>query len=134
MSEANGKVALTTGTTGQDGTYPARLLLEKNYVVHGLKRRSSSFKTAWVGDIDRDQHGAGTRFVLRYDEEGHRARTGRCLIEVDPGYRPTDVDLLIDDPGNARERLGWRHGIAVCDLAREMVEMDLVSLPTCRPA
>ncbi|ODT68411.1 MAG: hypothetical protein ABS75_20655 [Pelagibacterium sp. SCN 63-23] len=46
-----GKVALITGVTGQDGAYLARLLLDKGYVVHGLKRRSSSFNTGRIEDI-----------------------------------------------------------------------------------
>ena len=53
MTQANGKRALVTGVTGQDGAYLARLLLEKGYEVHGLKRRSSSFNTGRIEDIDR---------------------------------------------------------------------------------
>lgn len=45
------KVALITGTTGQDGAYLSRLLLEKGYIVHGIKRRSSSFNTGRIEDI-----------------------------------------------------------------------------------
>lgn len=50
------KVALITGITGQDGAYLARLLLEKGYVVHGIKRRSSSFNTGRIEDIYEDPH------------------------------------------------------------------------------
>ena len=53
------KVALITGITGQDGAYLAELLLAKGYVVHGIKRRSSSFNTARVDHLYRDPHGSG---------------------------------------------------------------------------
>jgi GDPmannose 4,6-dehydratase len=49
-------VALITGITGQDGAYLARLLLDKGYVVHGVKRRSSSFNTARIDDLYQDPH------------------------------------------------------------------------------
>ena len=49
----NGKVALITGVTGQDGAYLAELLLEKGYVVHGIKRRSSSFNTGRIDHSTR---------------------------------------------------------------------------------
>ena len=50
------KTALITGITGQDGAYLAKLLLSKNYVVHGIKRRSSSFNTARIDDIFLDPY------------------------------------------------------------------------------
>ncbi len=61
------------------------------------------------------------------EEKGFCARTGRCLVEVDPRYfRPTEVDLLIGDPSKAHQKLGWRHETSVRDLAREMVQADMV--------
>ena len=60
------------------------------------------------------------------DEKGFDARTGKCLVEVDPRYfRPTEVELLIGDPTKAHEKLGWRHETPVRELAREMVRADL---------
>ena len=60
------------------------------------------------------------------DEKGYCAKSGRCLIEVDPRYfRPTEVDLLIGDPAKARQKLGWSHETDVGALAREMVIEDL---------
>ena len=50
------KTALITGVTGQDGAYLAQLLLDKGYIVHGVKRRSSSFNTARVDDLYVDPH------------------------------------------------------------------------------
>ncbi|MCB2063013.1 MAG: GDP-mannose 4,6-dehydratase [Novosphingobium sp.] len=61
------------------------------------------------------------------DEKGYCAKTGRCLVEVDPRYfRPTEVDLLIGDATKASEKLGWEPEITVRELVREMVEADLV--------
>jgi GDPmannose 4,6-dehydratase len=62
------KVALITGVTGQDGSYLARLLLDKGYTVHGIKRRSSSFNTGRIEDIYQDPHVDEARFILHYGD------------------------------------------------------------------
>ncbi|MEW6688988.1 MAG: GDP-mannose 4,6-dehydratase [Pseudomonadota bacterium] len=62
------KVALITGITGQDGAYLAELLLEKGYVVHGLKRRSSLFNTARIDHLYEDPHVPDRRLVLHYGD------------------------------------------------------------------
>ena len=62
------KTALVTGVTGQDGAYLARLLLDKGYMVHGVKRRSSSFNTERVDDIYQDVHEQNARFLLHYGD------------------------------------------------------------------
>ena len=60
------------------------------------------------------------------EEKGYDAKTGKCVVEVDPRYfRPTEVELLLGDPGKAHQKLGWRHETSVRDLAREMVAADL---------
>jgi GDPmannose 4,6-dehydratase len=60
------------------------------------------------------------------NEKGYAQADGRVLVEVDPAYfRPTEVDLLIGDPGKAHQKLGWRHETSVRELAREMVMADL---------
>jgi GDPmannose 4,6-dehydratase len=60
------------------------------------------------------------------DEKGYCAKSGKCLIEIDPRYfRPTEVDLLIGDPAKAKQKLGWSHETSVRELAREMVMADL---------
>jgi len=59
-------VALITGATGQDGAYLAELLLNKGYIVNGIKRRFSSFNTARVDHLYQDPHGSGVRFFLHY--------------------------------------------------------------------
>jgi GDPmannose 4,6-dehydratase len=63
------------------------------------------------------------------DEKGYDAKTGRCLIEVDPRYfRPTEVDLLIGNPAKAQAKLGWKAEVSVKDLCAEMVRADLVNV------
>jgi GDPmannose 4,6-dehydratase len=59
-------------------------------------------------------------------ETGIDAKSGQVLVEVDPRYfRPTEVDLLLGDPGKARQKLGWRHKTSFADLVRDMVDSDL---------
>jgi len=61
------------------------------------------------------------------DEKGYAQSDGRLLVEIDPRYfRPTEVELLIGDPSKAHQKLGWRHETSVRELAREMVEADMV--------
>ena len=62
------KIALITGITGQDGSILAKLLLQKNYIVHGIKRRSSSFNTQRLDDIYKDLHEPNPEFFLHYGD------------------------------------------------------------------
>ena len=62
------KTALITGITGQDGAYLAELLLSKNYIVHGIKRRSSSFNTQRIDHIYEDPHLQQGNFFLHYGD------------------------------------------------------------------
>ena len=64
----NRKVALITGITGQDGSYLAEFLLSKNYIVHGIKRRSSSFNTQRIDHLYQDPHVSDGRFFLHYGD------------------------------------------------------------------
>ena len=66
--DLSGQVALITGVTGQDGSYLAEFLLEKGYVVHGIKRRASSFNTQRVDHIYQDPHVENPRFILHYGD------------------------------------------------------------------
>ncbi len=77
-------MALITGVTGQDGAYLARLLLEKGYVVHGVKRRSSSFNTERVDDIYQDPHLPGANFFLHYGDMTDSLNLMRIVSEVKP--------------------------------------------------
>lgn len=78
------KVALITGITGQDGSYLAELLLEKGYVVHGVKRRSSSFNTQRIDHIYQDQHEAHVNFKLHYGDLTDSTNIIRIIQEVQP--------------------------------------------------
>jgi GDPmannose 4,6-dehydratase len=84
MLSGQGKVALITGVTGQDGAYLARLLLEKGYVVHGMKRRSSSFNTGRIEDIYQDPHVEHQRFHLHYGDLTDSTNIIRLVQEVQP--------------------------------------------------
>jgi GDPmannose 4,6-dehydratase len=78
------KVALITGITGQDGSYLAELLLEKGYVVHGVKRRASSFNTQRIDHIYQDQHEAHVNFKLHYGDLTDSTNIIRIIQEVQP--------------------------------------------------
>jgi GDPmannose 4,6-dehydratase len=77
-------IAFITGVTGQDGALLARLLLDKGYIVHGIKRRSSSFNTARVDEIYLDPHEHDTRFFLHYGDMTDATNLIRLLQEVQP--------------------------------------------------
>lgn len=79
-----GKTALITGVTGQDGSYLAELLLEKGYVVHGIKRRSSSFNTVRIDHIYQDPHVEGKRFHLHYGDLSDSSNLTRIMQAVQP--------------------------------------------------
>ena len=78
------KVALIFGVTGQDGAYLAELLLEKGYVVHGVKRRSSSFNTGRIDHIYQDPHTPSARFILHYGDLVDATSMIRIVQEVQP--------------------------------------------------
>ena len=78
------KVALITGVTGQDGAYLAELLLKKDYVVHGVKRRSSSFNTQRVDHLYSDPHEHETKFMLHYGDMTDATNLIRLIQETQP--------------------------------------------------
>ncbi len=78
------KVALITGITGQDGSYLAELLLEKNYQVHGIKRRASSFNTQRVDHIYQDPHVENQNFILHYGDMSDSSNLTRIIKETKP--------------------------------------------------
>ncbi len=78
------KTALITGVTGQDGAYLARLLLDKGYTVHGVKRRSSSFNTGRIEGIYQDPHEADPRFILHYGDMTDATNLIRIVQETQP--------------------------------------------------
>lgn len=78
------KVALITGITGQDGSYLAEFLLEKGYIVHGIKRRSSLFNTQRIDHIFQDLHDNDPQFFLHYGDLTDTSNLTRIINEVMP--------------------------------------------------
>ncbi len=78
------KVALITGVTGQDGAYLAEFLLDKDYEVHGVKRRSSSFNTARIDHLYSDPHETGVRFHLHYGDLTDATNLIRLIYDTQP--------------------------------------------------
>lgn len=78
------KAALITGVTGQDGAYLAELLLEKGYIVHGIKRRSSLFNTDRIDHLYNDRHEKGVKFFLHYGDLTDSTNLIRIIQETQP--------------------------------------------------
>ncbi len=81
------KRALITGITGQDGAYLAELLLAKGYVVHGVRRRASSFNSERIDHLYQDPHEPGTRFFLHYGD----MTDGMSLVRIVDQVKPDEV-------------------------------------------
>ena len=84
VAPPRGKTALITGITGQDGSYLAELLLEKGYVVHGIKRRASSFNTDRIDHLYQDPHESDPRLVLHYGDLTDSSNLIRIIQQVQP--------------------------------------------------
>jgi GDPmannose 4,6-dehydratase len=84
MAQASGKVALISGATGQDGAYLAEFLLSKGYVVHGIRRRSSSFNTVRLDHLIHDPHEPGVSFHLHYGDVTDATNIIRIVQETQP--------------------------------------------------
>ncbi len=80
----NNKVALITGITGQDGSYLAEFLLEKGYIVHGIKRRSSLFNTDRIDHLYQDPHVKNRNFILHYGDMTDSMNLTGIIKEVQP--------------------------------------------------
>jgi len=84
MTDTQPKVALITGVTGQDGSYLAEFLLEKGYIVHGIKRRASSFNTQRVDHVYQDPHIKDAHFRLHYGDLSDTSNLVRIVQETQP--------------------------------------------------
>ena len=78
------KVALITGITGQDGSYLAEFLIKKNYVVHGIKRRSSSFNTKRIDHLYQDPHSSNRNLILHHGDLTDTSSILRIIQQVQP--------------------------------------------------
>jgi len=83
-SSSSSKIAFITGITGQDGSYLAEFLLEKGYIVHGLKRRSSSFNTSRIDHIYQDPHEVSQRLILHYGDLTDSTNLIRIIQQIQP--------------------------------------------------
>lgn len=84
MSYQKNKIALITGVTGQDGAYLAEFLLNKGYIVHGIKRRTSLFNTDRIDHLYVDQHEKGVRFFLHHGDMTDSSSLIRIIQEIQP--------------------------------------------------
>ncbi len=84
MGPIMSKVALVTGVTGQDGAYLAELLLSKGYVVHGLRRRSSSFNSGRIEHLYRDLHESDVKFFLHYGDLTDSSNLTQLIQKIQP--------------------------------------------------
>ncbi|MFF3643623.1 GDP-mannose 4,6-dehydratase [Streptomyces sp. NPDC002564] len=105
------KRALITGITGQDGSYLADLLLEKDYEVHGIVRRSSTFNTRRLDHIYRDPHDAGRRLFLHYGDIGDASRLVTLLMRIRPDEvyhlaAQSHVRVSFDEPEHTGDTTG----------------------------
>jgi GDPmannose 4,6-dehydratase len=80
----NKKVAFITGVTGQDGAYLSEFLLKKGYEVHGLKRRSSLFKTDRIDHLYQDPHVENQKYILHYGDMTDSTNLTRLIKEIQP--------------------------------------------------
>jgi GDPmannose 4,6-dehydratase len=102
------RTALITGVTGQDGAYLSQLLLDKGYVVHGIKRRSSSFNTQRVDHLYVDPHEQETRFHLHYGDMTDATNLIRIVQETRPDEiynlaAQSHVQVSFETPLNIRQ-------------------------------
>ena len=85
--EKSKKTALITGVTGQDGSYLSELLLKKGYIVHGIKRRSSSFNTSRIDHLYQDPHEGKPNFILHYGD----LTDSTNIINLIGGIKPDEI-------------------------------------------
>jgi len=133
------RVALFTGVTGQDGAFLAELLLGKGYIIHGIKRRSSSFNTGLVDHLYKDRHEDDRRFVMHHGDLTDATNIIRIMQETQPDEiynlaAQSHVQVSFETPVEAAfeqvgRRIEWR-GTAIdekgMDAAsgRTLIEID----------
>jgi len=116
--------ALITGITGQDGSYLAELLLEKDYEVHGILRRSSSFNTARIDHIYKDPHQAGAKLFLHYGDLTDGQNLTNLVLDIQPDEiynlgAQSHVRVSFDSPAYTFQVTG-AGALNVLDAARQL--------------
>jgi nucleoside-diphosphate-sugar epimerase len=134
------RVALITGATGQDGTYLAELLLQKGYVVHGIKRQSSSFNTGRVDHLYQGPHDLGLNFILHYGDMTDATNLIRIVHETRPDEiynlaAQSHMQVSFETPEDARifvlkdysedqfVNVGFGEDVTIAELARTVAEV-----------
>jgi len=105
------KIALITGITGQDGAYLAEFLLKKGYIVHGIKRRASSFNTGRIDHLYQDPHISNRHFILHYGDLTDSTNLIRIIQEVQPDEiynlaAQSHVAVSFETPENTADSVG----------------------------
>ena len=106
------KVALIFGITGQDGSYLARLLLKKRYIVHGVKRRSSSLNTKRIDDIYVEPFSKNQNFILHYGDITDALSTTNLINKIKPDEiynlaAQSHVAVSFDVPEYTANKRAW---------------------------
>ncbi len=107
----NNKIALITGITGQDGSYLAEFLLDKGYIVHGIKRRASSFNTDRIDHLYQDPHVSNRNFILHYGDMTDSTGLIRIIQETQPDEvynlaAQSHVAVSFETPENTADSVG----------------------------
>ena len=140
------RVALITGITGQDGAYLAELLLGKGYIVHGVKRRSSSLNTQRIDHLYVDPHVENARLFLHYGDMTDATNLIRLIQEAQPteiynlaaqsnvqvSFETPEYTANVDALGEGPLKLGWKPRVSFDELVREMVTEDLDAVRASR--
>ena len=121
------KVALITGITGQDGAYLAEFLLKKNYVVHGLKRRTSLFNTDRINHIYENPHYSNIKFYLHFGDMTDYTNLIRLVNEIQPDEiynlgAQSHVSVSFEEP----EYTANCDGLGVLRLLEAIRTLDLI--------
>jgi len=124
--------ALITGITGQDGSYLAELLLEKDYEVHGIVRRSSSFNTARIDHIYKDPHQSGAKLFLHYGDLTDGQNLTNLVLDIQPDEiynlgAQSHVRVSFDSPAYTLQVTGGG-ALNVLDAARQLNKHHLVKV------
>lgn len=144
---STGKTALITGITGQDGAYLSELLLSKDYTVHGIKRRSSSFNTSRIEHLYQGPHVEDPRFILHYGDMTDSTNLIRVVQETQPdeiynlaaqshvavSFETPEYTANGDAVGTLRllEAVAKIAGIKLCQAYRRQHDCDFISvMPT----
>ena len=107
------KVALITGITGQDGAYLAEFLIKKGYVVHGIKRRSSSFNTDRIDHLYEGPHETNRKLILHYGDLADSLNLVRIIQDIKPDEiynlgAQSHVAVSFESPGiHSRHSRTW---------------------------